>query len=165
MNSAAPGDSTPPNVSKLPPTTTPAKVPSFSVREHIELIWPSAEDRFVRMPFGSGVRIDEPLRLVISVWFLYSYKETPSKSPVIATRPSDDSLKSGIETASNDNAWAVGKRDIRVDRPAAAGPNNEENLIVSGMESDDGQQVVESPRQGGGWLSSEGQGFKNSGGR
>ena len=82
------------------------------------------------MPFGRGVRIDEePLVWVISVWPSYSYRDTPSKLPLMETRPKEDRSKSGSEIASNDKALAVGNSVNNVDKPAAAGPNNEDLIV------------------------------------
>lgn len=132
LKRAAPGESTPPRLVKSPPTKTPTKLPSFFVKEHMSQICASADERFVRMPFGSGVKMDEPWRRVISDCPSYSYSDTPSKSPVTATRPSEDKSRSGSGTASKVKACAIGKVARSVDEPAAAGPNNEDTLIVPG---------------------------------
>lgn len=95
------------------------------------------------MPFGSGVRIEEPWRRVISDCPSYSYSDTPSKSPVMVTRPSEDRSSSGIGMASKVKACTVGAVARKVDKPAAAGPNNEDTLIVTGATTGRGGQ--ESP--------------------
>lgn len=51
---------------------------------------------------------------------------------MIDTRPSEVRSSSGTETDSNDRALRVGKSARSEGQPAAAGPNNEEILIVVG---------------------------------
>ena len=55
LKRAAPGESTPPRLVKLPPTNIPAKDPSFWVKGHIAMICASVDETLVRMPIGSGV--------------------------------------------------------------------------------------------------------------
>jgi hypothetical protein len=76
--------------------------------------------------------MEEPWRWVISDWPSYWYRDTPSKSPVMVTRPSEERSISGVETALKVKACTVGKSANQVEIPAAAGPYNEETLIVWG---------------------------------
>jgi hypothetical protein len=138
---AIPGASTPPKLVKFPPTKI-LEEPSPLVKGHMARILASAVHNDANTPSGSGVSRDcEPLvSEMTSDCCAYEKSDTESKSPVRATRPSDERSMLGKGTDETDMALTFpewqrvilsSNHSRRKDqKPAAAGLNNEGILIA-----------------------------------